>query len=67
MRNPANVEARVYLAAVHAGAGNKADAAWEAEEIRALQPGFAIRGWLATNPLTDMKVHAKLVQALGEV
>ncbi|MGZ8264965.1 MAG: hypothetical protein ACXW2I_12210 [Burkholderiales bacterium] len=41
-----------------------AAAAWEAEEIRALQPGFSSRVWLATHPLTDQHVHAKLVKSL---
>jgi DNA-binding winged helix-turn-helix (wHTH) protein/TolB-like protein/Tfp pilus assembly protein PilF len=67
LRNPVSVEARVYLAALHVAAGNKADAAWEADEIRALQPGFSSRGWLATHPLTDIKVQTKLVQALGDL
>jgi DNA-binding winged helix-turn-helix (wHTH) protein/TolB-like protein/Tfp pilus assembly protein PilF len=67
MRNPLNLEARVYMAAslVSARAGN--DARWQAEEIRALQPGFSSRVWLTTHPLRDPKTHARLVQALGEL
>ena len=64
-RNPVNLEARVYMAAALAAAGEKSDAAWEAEEIRALQPGFAHRTWLSTHPLTDVKVRARLAQALA--
>ncbi|MGZ8211850.1 MAG: winged helix-turn-helix domain-containing protein, partial [Burkholderiales bacterium] len=41
LRNPVNLEARAYMAALHVLTGNKAAAAWEAEEIRALQPGFS--------------------------
>lgn len=67
MRNPVNVESRVYMEALHVAADNKADAAWEAEEIRALQPDFSSRTWLATNPLTDAKVKTKLVEALGKL
>jgi DNA-binding winged helix-turn-helix (wHTH) protein/TolB-like protein len=67
MRNPADVEARVYMAALHVKAGQKVDAAWQAEEIRALHPGFSTRVWLATNPLTDAKVQTELVQALGQL
>ena len=66
-RNAANLEAHVYLAALHVTAGDKAAAAWEAEEIRALQPGFSSRGWLETYPMTDVKQKTKLVQALGEL
>jgi len=34
------------MAAVHVAIGEKAAAAWEAEEVRALQPGFrAAVGW----------------------
>jgi hypothetical protein len=48
-------------------AGDKAAAAWEAEEIRALQPGFSSRGWLETYPMTDVAQKAKLVKALREL
>lgn len=64
-RNPVNLEAHVYMAALHVTAGDKAAAAWEAEQIRALQPGFSSRGWLATYPMTDVTQQTKLVQALG--
>ena len=66
-RNPVNLEAHVYMAALHVTAGDKAAAAWEAEEIRALQPGFSSRGWLETDPMTDASQKAKLVQALGQL
>ena len=66
-RNTANLEAHVYLAALHVRAGDQSAAAWEAEEIRALQPGFTIRGWLETYPLTDETQKKMLVQALGKL
>jgi len=66
-RNPVNLEAHVYMAAVHVTAGDLAAAAWEAEEIRALQPGFSGRGWLETDPMTDAAQKKTLVDALGEV
>jgi tetratricopeptide (TPR) repeat protein len=66
-RNPVNLEARVYAAAAYVSAGNKAEAAWQAEEIRALQPDFATRTWLATHPLTDVRTQARLVQSLAEL
>ena len=45
----------------------QSEAAWEAEEIRALQPGFSSRTWLATHPLTDVKTQSKLATALAEL
>ena len=65
-RNPVNLETHVYLAALEALAGDKAAAAWQAEEIRALQPNFSIRGWLDNYPMTDEAQRAKLLQALGQ-
>ena len=66
-RDLANIEAHVYMAALHVMAGDKAAAAWEAEEIRTLQPSFSIRRWLETYPMTDVAQKTKLVQALGEL
>jgi DNA-binding winged helix-turn-helix (wHTH) protein/TolB-like protein/Tfp pilus assembly protein PilF len=66
-RNPENLETHVYLAALHVTAGDKAAAAWEAEEIRALQPRFSSRSWLETYPMTDETQKARLMQALGEL
>jgi len=66
-RNPEFIDARVYMAAVHVAAGDKSAAAWEAEEIRALQPGFTIRRWLETNPTADVTLRTKLMRALGEL
>jgi DNA-binding winged helix-turn-helix (wHTH) protein/TolB-like protein/Tfp pilus assembly protein PilF len=67
LRNPANLEAHVYLAALQVMAGNKEAAAWEAEEIRTLQPGFSSSGWLATHPLTDVAQKTRLAQALAQL
>ena len=64
-RNLANLEAHISMAAVHIKAGDKAAAAWEAEEIRALLPGFSIRRWLETYPMTDVAQKTMLAQALG--
>lgn len=50
-RNPANLETRIMLAAAHAAAGDAEAAAWEAEEIRLLAPGFSLAAWLETSPL----------------
>jgi TolB-like protein/DNA-binding winged helix-turn-helix (wHTH) protein/Tfp pilus assembly protein PilF len=66
-RNAENLEAHVYMAAVHVAAGNKTSASWEAEEIRTLQPGFSGRRWLETYPMTDVAQKTKLMRALGEL
>lgn len=66
-RNPVNLETHVYMATLDVFAGDKAAAAWEAEEIRTLQPGFSIRSWLETYPMTDVAQRTKLIQALGEL
>jgi DNA-binding winged helix-turn-helix (wHTH) protein/TolB-like protein len=66
-RNPENLETRVYMAALQTMAGDRSAAAWEAEQIRALQPGFSIRRWLETYPMTDASQNTKLLQALGEL
>jgi len=66
-RNPVNLETHVYLAALHVAAGDKGSAAWEAEEIRTLHPGFTSSGWLATSPMTDATQRASLANALGEL
>jgi tetratricopeptide (TPR) repeat protein len=66
-RNPANLEARVYLAALQVAAGNRAAAEWESQEILVLQPGFSGRNWIATHPLRDVRLRTKLVDALDEL
>ena len=66
-RNPVNLEAHVYMAALHVLAGDKAAAAWEAEEIRTLRPGFSSRAWLETYPMTDAAQRTRLVDALGQL
>ena len=66
-RNPVNLETHVYLAALHVLAGDKAAAAWEAEEIRTLRPGFSSRAWLETYPMTDSAQRQKLVEALDQL
>ena len=65
LRNPANVEARVYAGATHLLAGRSAEAEWEAQEIRALQPDFARDAWMSTHPLKDNQTRKKLLDALA--
>jgi tetratricopeptide (TPR) repeat protein len=66
-RNAANLEIHVYLAATLALTGDKAAAEWEAEEIRALEPGFSIDKWLQSYPMTDdgqkLRLRSLLAQA----
>lgn len=64
-RNPANLETRVFLAATHATLGNAEAAQWEAEEIRMLIPGFSLRAWLKTAPLTDGKQKRRIIDLLA--
>jgi tetratricopeptide (TPR) repeat protein len=66
-RNAVQLEVLVYMAALHVMAGDKAAAAWDAEEIRALQPDFSSRSWLETYPMTDVTQKTRLTRALGEV
>jgi DNA-binding winged helix-turn-helix (wHTH) protein/TolB-like protein/Tfp pilus assembly protein PilF len=66
-RNPEDLETNIYMAALHLAAGDKGAAAWKADEIRVLQPGFSSARWLETHPLTDPSQKRKLVQALVEL
>lgn len=59
-RNPTNLEARIYLAAVMESMGNHQDAIWEADEIRSLQDDFNIDIWLNTYPMTSADLTQKL-------
>jgi len=64
VRNPANLETRVFLAATHAARGNAEAAHWEAEEIRTLVPGFSLPAWLETSPLTDSRQKHRVIELL---
>lgn len=63
-RNSDNIEARVYLAVVLHQLGDREGAAWQAEEIRTLEPNFNANRWLATYPMTDNPQKKRLAQAL---
>lgn len=65
-RNPIDVETRIYLAAASVAAGQMSDARWEAEEIRALVPGFSLRRWIDTYPLSDAGQRARLVELVAQ-
>ena len=64
-QNPGFLESRVYLAAALSRSGRLEDAAWEAQEIRAHDPGFSAREWIAASLLTDRGEIAKLARALA--
>lgn len=66
-RNPADLDGHVYLAATLVASGDLPAARWEAEEIRALQPGFAVRQWLQTYPTTDADQKQRLIDLLAKV
>ena len=63
-RNPENLETRIFLAAALVLAGSRDEAAWEVEEIRTLEPGFRIRDWLKTYPMSDARQIAQLTNAI---
>jgi hypothetical protein len=66
-RNPMDLETRIFLSAAPVATNDMRDAAWEADEVRALQPGFSLRDWLQTYPMTDGRQQARLRQLLGQV
>jgi DNA-binding winged helix-turn-helix (wHTH) protein/TolB-like protein/Flp pilus assembly protein TadD len=67
LRNSENLEARIYLAAVHWLAGERDAAEWQMNEIRTLEPAFKVRNWLASYPLTDSGQKERLVKSLQEM
>ena len=66
MRNPVDVETRVYYAATLAAAGDDAAAKWESDEIRSLASAFSARDWLATYPMTDATQKLRLAALLAK-
>lgn len=65
MRNPADIETRVYLAAALVAAGDHSAAKWETDEIRCLQPDFSTRHWLDTYPMTSAPQRQRLSRLLA--
>lgn len=66
-RNPENLETRLYLAAALMANGERGSAEWEAEQIRAQEPGFSMRGWLETYPLTSARLQERMLELLARV
>ncbi len=67
IRNPVDIETRVFLTAALAAAGDREGASWEAAEVRGLEPGFSSRGWLETYPMTDAGQREALFAHLAKV
>ena len=63
-RNPTNLEAHIYLAAVSEAAGDHDGAIWEREEILALDADFRADAWFQTYPMTDRAQTVRLAAAL---
>ncbi len=67
LRNSENLEARIFLAAAHWRAGKRDASEWQVHEIRALEPAFKVRNWLATYPMTHAGQTEQLVKSLQEM
>lgn len=63
-RNPEYLETHVYIAALSVLDGDKSAGAWEADQIRALEPAFSAKRWLDSYPMTDSGQKAKLLRAM---
>lgn len=59
-RNAADIETRIYLAALLAASGDRAAAEWEAQEIRSLERGFSASRWLSSYPLASLPLRQRL-------
>lgn len=66
LRNPADLETRVYLTASLAAARQALDAEWEALEVRAIDADFAVERWLRTYPMRDAGNRARLAALLAQ-
>ena len=66
-RNPANLEAHVYLVATLQRGGDPTGADCKAEEVRTLDPPFATGQWLTTYPMTDPGQRETLASALARL
>ena len=65
-RNPENLETRLFLTAALAAHGERGEAEWEAEQIRAQEPGFSARAWMDTYPLASARHQRKLLELLAD-
>lgn len=65
-RNAEELETRLFLTAALVAHGERGEAQWEAEQIRALEPGFSVSRWLETYPLTSAPLREKLRLLLAQ-
>lgn len=63
LRNPSDLEVRLYLAAA-LSRDDPRGAAWEMEEVKALDPAFDLEGWLANYPMASAPHREKLRAAV---
>jgi TolB-like protein/DNA-binding winged helix-turn-helix (wHTH) protein/Tfp pilus assembly protein PilF len=66
-RNPAHTRARLWLAVTLAQLGRAGEAAWEAQELLALNPRFSLSRLLLAFPLKDPQQHDALLEALASL
>ena len=66
-RNPAHTRARLWLAATLATLGRQEDAAWEVQELLALNPEFSQSRLLLAFPLKDPHQRDALTDALARL
>ncbi len=64
VRNPTNIEARLYLAAADLLEQDLDAAAWEVVEIRTLNPDFRLSEWVENYPMTDRAQVNHLIKSL---
>ena len=66
-RNPAHARARLWLAATRIKLGQEEDAAWEVQELLAINPDFSLSRLLLAFPLKDPYQRDALTGALAEL
>ena len=64
-RNPTHTRARLWLAATHSKLSDEDAAAWEVQELLALNPQFSLSRLLLAFPLKDPRQRDALTDALG--
>ncbi len=66
-RNPAHMRARLWLAATLAKLGKHEEAAWETQELLAVNPDFSLSRLLLAFPLKDPHQRDALTMALSQL
>ncbi|MDX2484907.1 MAG: winged helix-turn-helix domain-containing protein [Pseudodonghicola sp.] len=65
-RNPQNIEVHLYRAATLFRLNRADDAAWEAEEVRSIEPAFRLDTWSASYPMARGKQFDRLLSDLSK-